>query len=108
MQVANDVLRRATRKADVRAWSQDLMEARLRLLGHILRAEDDDPMKTCVLLPGTIQERSEGVWRVGRPRTHWIEQVKAEACSHISGRDKSEYQKMAYQDEMIYLSLIHI
>ena len=101
IKVANEILERAKRKANIRSWCEDLRTARIKMLGHILRADEDDPMRSCFLTAGTIKERSDTTWRVGRPRVHWLHQTMAEAWESISGQEASQYEGLAYQDEII-------
>ena len=52
-----------------------LKERRLKLLGHIIRPEEDDPLKEVTFNRDTMEVKSVGLRRVGRPKTHWIHTV---------------------------------
>ena len=46
------------------------------LSGHILRAEDDDPLRQVTFQPGTAYRVEYGEKRIGKPRQDWIHQAK--------------------------------
>ena len=46
------------------------------LLGHILRTEDDDPLRQVTFQPGTAYRVEYGKKRIGKPRQNWIHQAK--------------------------------
>ena len=98
---ANDILRAAKKKATVRAWSADIRRSRMRLLGHVLRAETADPIRSCFLEEETINELQIGTWRVGRPRKHWLEQAVAEAWAEITGQSENDFDNTPLQQELV-------
>ena len=58
-----------------------------RLLGHILRAQHDDPMREVLFEPGTLRPRIEHCRRVGKPRTQWLIETCQDAYAQISPHD---------------------
>ena len=42
------------------------------LLGHIIRAESEDPMREVLFETGTFRPRVEHIRRVGKPRANWL------------------------------------
>ena len=57
------------------------------LLGHILRAQHDDPMREVLFEPGTLRPRIEHCRRVGKPRTQWLIETCQDAYAQISPHD---------------------
>ena len=54
-------------------------EKGLKLLGHLLRAMDDDPVRASCLRSGTAAPKHLDVKRTGRPRQSWMETKMQEA-----------------------------
>ena len=51
----------------------DIIKARkCKLLGHVIRAEDTDPMKMVTFKPNSLKLMAPQSKRVGRPRLNWI------------------------------------
>ena len=46
--------------------------ARAKLLGHILRISDVDPLRQVSFTPSTASRIDYGKKRVGRPRQNWV------------------------------------
>ena len=53
--------------------TETLRERRLTLLGHVIRAPTDDPMRAITFNTGTVDTLNVGRRRVGRPNLNWIE-----------------------------------
>ena len=51
----------------------------LRLLGHIIRSDPQDPMRQVLFLPNSLIPRTEHARRVGKPRAHWLIETYADA-----------------------------
>ena len=45
---------------------------KITLLGHIIRAESEDPMREVLFETGTFRPRVEHIRRVGKPRANWL------------------------------------
>ena len=50
-----------------------ILDSSCKLLGHIIRATNSDPLRQPTLRPGSARPHVPEVRRVGRPRTHWVE-----------------------------------
>ena len=51
-------------------------ERNATLLGHILRASDDDPLREVTFQPSSAYRVEYGQKRVGKPKQNWIHQTK--------------------------------
>lgn len=69
---------------EVQPLTEFLKNIRLKLLGHVIRAAKDDPLKEVMLNRGTMEIKTVGFRRVGRPKTHWIHTVMNGASQIIS------------------------
>ena len=49
------------------------------LLGHIIRADPQDPMRQVLFLPNSLIPRIEHARWVGKPRAHWLIETYADA-----------------------------
>ena len=56
----------------MRSFSQYLHQKQTDILGHVIRAEATDPMRTVSLQPGSNIPRTHENRRVGRPRHHLL------------------------------------
>ena len=56
----------------VRPITIDLVERRVRLAGHILRAPNWDPLRQVSYEPNSAVPKHIGKRRVGRPRQQWV------------------------------------
>ena len=56
----------------LRAFSEDYKYRKSKLLGHIIRADNDDPMRKVTFAPSTIVEWGFASRRVGRPKDQWL------------------------------------
>ena len=64
--------------------STTLLERQLLLLGRVLMADSDSPLKTASFISGTWQPATDRfVRRVGRPRKEWVPAVLGEARARI-------------------------
>ena len=52
---------------------------KIKLLGHIIRSHNQDPMKQVLFEPYTLTPRIEHSRRVGKPRAHWLIETYADA-----------------------------
>ena len=72
------------RQANVPPLSTTLLERQLLLLGRVLMADSDSPLKTASFISGTWQQATDrSVRRVGRPRKEWVPAVLGEARARI-------------------------
>ena len=79
-------------------------ERRLKLLGHVIRAEEDDPLKEVIFIRETMEVKTIGWRRVGRPKVHWIHTVLETAWNeirHSYPEEIQEYDNLYSQNEII-------
>ena len=69
--------------------SQIIKSKQVKLLGHIIRAQDD-PMKKVTLADGDVKRKKQDWNRVGRPRENWVDNAAALAFERCAG---TEYDK---------------
>jgi hypothetical protein len=96
----------------LRAFSEDYKYRKSKLLGHIIRADNDDPMRKVTFAPSTIVEWGFASRRVGRPKDQWLFESKKtvwKKCRHMEDRqghkkvDKiTKYKETPLQDAWIY------
>ena len=87
---ANEKLRLAKRTEIIIPWSQVLKQRRIRYLGHVLRSGEHSLVYDC-FLDEHGAPRQLDKWRVGRPRTHWAEQVFQEAWEATGCEDPFDW-----------------
>ena len=61
---------------EIKRFSEFHNERKARLLGHILRADNNDPLRQVSFQPGTAYRVQYGKKRVGKPKQNWIHQTK--------------------------------
>ena len=89
---------------EIKPLTETLRERRLKLLGHVIRAKEDYPMKEVTFNPNTMEVKAVGFKRVGRPKTHWIHTVMKEAweeIKHAHPEELQEYDDLHRQKEII-------
>ena len=55
------------------------IQKKIKLLGHIIRSHNQDPMKQVLFEPYTLTPRIEHSRRAGKPRAHWLIETYADA-----------------------------
>ena len=73
-------------------FSEDYKHRQTKLLGHIIRGSNDDPMRKVTFKPNSIRNWNTPLRRVGRPREQWIHGAKKQAwkkCRHMEDRQGS-------------------
>ena len=87
---ANEKLKEAKKAETIIPWSQVLRHRRIRYLGHVLRSGANSLIYNCFLdQHGDLRQLDK--WRVGRPRTHWAEQVIQEAWEATGCEDPFDW-----------------
>ena len=61
----------STTKA-IERYSEAYQKRKLRLFGHVVRAEDEDPMRQVALEKSTIKNKAAVKRRVGKPKLDWV------------------------------------
>ena len=73
----------------LRPFSDDYKYRKNKLLGHVIRAENGDPMRKVTVLPGTTEEWGFAHRRVRRPKDQWLHETKKLAwkkCRYMEDR----------------------
>ena len=73
---------------------------RAKLLGHILRSTDSDPLRQVSFMPSSATRIEYGKKRVGKPRQTWIHHAKKFVWEETLGR--ISYEETPVQDNLIY------
>ena len=81
-------------------FSQSYLRRKSKLLGHVLRASHDDPMRQISFQPDCAIRVSYGKKRVGRPRQNWLHYAKKHTFEHILGG--YDYTETVAEDSRIY------
>ena len=76
-----------TGKAIYQNVSVKLAQRRARLLGHIIRAQEHDPMRHYTINDHLDRPTLRAKLRVGRPRQKWLEQAKQEAVEILINKE---------------------
>ena len=77
-----DKLNREETTTDLRrlkTYSETYLGRKMKLLGHVVRAGNDDPMRQVTFKEGCVKELKVGTRRVGKPKLDWIRQGKIKA-----------------------------
>ena len=60
------------------------MKRKMSLLGHVIRAGSEDPMRQVTFKEGCVKELRAGMRRVGKPKLDWVRQGKVQVWkNHI-------------------------
>ena len=59
------------------------MNRRCKLLGHIIRSSNDDPMRQVSFVDSTASRVDYGAKRVGEPRPNWLHIAKNFAYENV-------------------------
>ena len=60
----------------IKPFSETYNDRKANLLGHVLRASHEDPMRQVSFQTGSAYRVEYGKKRVGKPRQNWIHQTK--------------------------------
>ena len=78
---------------------------RVKLLGHILRSSNDDPLRQVSFLPSSAYRINYGKKRVGKPRQNWIYHAKKfayeETLSHLNYEETPAHDNIIYAASML-------
>ena len=67
-------------------FSQSYLHRKSKLLGHVLRAGPEDPMRQISFQPNNAIRVPYGRKRVGRPKQNWLQYAKKHTFEHILRR----------------------
>ena len=79
----------------LRLYSDQHKDRKAKLLGHIARASNEDPLRQVTFQADTCQRVEYGKKRVGKPRQNWIHQTKKHIYvnqMHMFSYDESQSQ----------------
>ena len=96
----------------LRPFSADYKNTKIKLLGHVIRADNADPMRKVTFSPNTIVEWGYAHRRVGRPKDQWLYETKKlvwKKCRHMEDRQghskpdkKTKFKGKDLQEAYIY------
>ena len=73
---------------------------RAKLLGHVIRATTNDPLRQVTLEPYSATRPSYGKKRVGKPRHNWTKETKSYVWTHKLHK-RVAYKETTAQDNII-------
>ena len=96
----------------LRAFSEDYKYRKTKLLGHVIRADNSDPMRKVTFAPNTVEEWGFAQRRVGRPKDQWLHEAKKTAwkkCRHMEDRQghTKQQKQTKYKGKPIQDAYIH-
>ena len=99
-------------KKKLRAFSEDYKYRRSKLLGHIIRADNSDPMRKVTFAADNIVEWGFDKRRVGRPKDQWLFETKRAAwkkCRHLEDRQghRKQNKRTKYRGKPVQDAYIH-
>ena len=86
-------------KRQVKRFSDFHKERKAKLLGHIARTEDSDPLREVTFQPGTTYRVEYGKKRIGKPRQNWIRETKR--FIYIEKQGLFSYTEAKREDDQI-------
>ena len=81
-------------------------QRKAKLLGHIIRSNEEDPLSQITLQPNTAERPTLGKRRVGKPRQNWVKQTKKDIWAKTLNK-LSPYTETKQQDLEIYNAAIN-
>ena len=66
--------------------SEAYLSRKMKLLGHVIRTGNEDPMRQVTFKEGCIKELKVGTMRVGKPKLDWLRQGKSQVWKQKSGQ----------------------
>ena len=74
----------ARKDRKLKRYSATYVERKMKLLGHVVRADNKDPMRQVTFEKGNVTERTVGKRRVGKPKLKWTKTTMQEAWNKKS------------------------
>ena len=72
-------------------------ERKAQLLGHVLRTQDEDPLRQVTFQPNTAYRVEYGKKRIGKPKQNWIHQAKKHV--YVDKLHLFSYEETRNQDD---------
>ena len=96
----------------LRPFSEDYKYRKMRLMGHIIRADGTDPMRKVTFQENTTEEWAFDKRRIGRPRDQWTEAVKEDIWKkfrHMEDRQghRRPNKRTKYKQKPLQNAYIH-
>ena len=90
----------------IKLFSEFYLERKIKLMGHIIRAKDSDPLRAVTFLPNSLTVIPlDSKKRAGRPKIDWIEQTKQDIwTAHLNSYG---YASQEEQDNIIWFAAKH-
>ena len=86
-------------------FSQSYHRRNSKLLGHVLRCRDDDPMRQVSFQPSSAIRVQYGKKRAGRPRQNWLhDYAKQHVFEHVLRG--YNYNETVVEDTQVYTAAI--
>ena len=86
----------------IKLFSDLLIDRRIKLAGHILRCEDNDPLRRVSYEPNSAETFNVGKRRVGGPRQQWTQYANKYAWENVLR--KGRYENGANQNQELLIS----
>ena len=67
----------------IEKYSDAYKNRKLKLLAHIIRADNEDPMRQVALKQGSIKDKNVGKRRVGKSKLDWVHEGRTSAWKAI-------------------------
>ena len=91
---SDEIWNEAAPRKTTEKFSMAYRKRKLELLGHVVRAENDDPMRQVTLKKGSIRNSAAGTRRVGKPKLEWVHENRKIAWKqHRIETDQSHRRK---------------
>ena len=83
MKKANEWIQTQCKTKEIKTIEQTLTLRRIKLLGHILRSPNDDPMRRLIFESNSAKSLTLGIKRVGGPKKNWTDETMSLAWTHL-------------------------
>ena len=77
---------------NIQTFTEYIEKQQQKLLTHTIRADEQDPLRQCMLEKGTFTTYDIPVRRVGRPRENWVNHAYKPMCMKNTGVTEKEYK----------------
>ena len=91
---------------------EDYKYRKIKLMGHVIRASNDDPMRKVTFAPNTVEECRYAQRKVGRPKDQWLHESKKavwKKCRHVEDRQghKKQNKRTKHKGKPLQDAYIH-
>ena len=73
------------------------LRRKIQLLGHIIRADPQDPMRQVLLIHNSLNPRTEHTRQIGKPRAHWLNETYADAYRESGHLDQFDINNILHR-----------